>query len=132
MNLLKNLSTRLSFCAKIGAFAGPFVGGGVAIVLNDYPTLSPLSLFSVSALLTLFAWLGILLFVGMILRYGVRQIWAITLITCLLTGACVSFLVYAFNVVVFSMLLGFIVGILSGEIVCKLCEFIYPRLGGNQ
>lgn len=121
--------SRVGVCAVSGAIAGAVVGGlfGLVEFVGAHPTMPRLVLIGVAIGLSLFAWLVVLLIVGVFGNYGALTIAGRSLVTSLIVGILTVLLVYAIQAGLFGMLLGWIVGFLVGKMLCALCDLSQRR-----
>jgi hypothetical protein len=123
MNQLYGFISRSGICAVSGAIAGAIVGGlfGLIQLATSYPTL-PRAVFLGAVLgLVLFAWLIVLLVVGVFGNYGVGAIARQSLVTSSVTGIITVIVIQTTRVALAGMLLGWLVGFGVGKLLCRMC-----------
>jgi len=133
MTQIFNTIARSGVCAVSGAIAGAIVGGlfGLVYGLAGSPAAPTLSLVWWVALgLSIFAWLIVLVIVGIFGNYGVLKIAIQALGTSLVTGIITVWVIYAFHVGFCGMLLGWLIGFLIGRSFCAMCS-AYQKRGGD-
>jgi hypothetical protein len=130
MNRFYNFVANSGVCAVSGAIAGAIVGSlfGLVFVLAKSPAIPATVLFGIALGLSLFAWLVVLLIVGVFGNYGVVTIAARALVTCLLAGIITVALIYVGHAGGYGTPLGWIVGFLIGKLLCAACS---RALGGQ-
>lgn len=125
---LSNLTKRLSFFAKVGALGGALFGILFKRCQDLFPNMTWIETFEAAVLLSIFAWLCMLLLFGIWLRYTIKQIWVqtflVSIMTCMVT-ACILHLFFTF----YAGLLGLILGIIIGTILNMLCHSVFCRRG---
>lgn len=114
---------RLSFCALMGALIGALAGFLFSALMEEHPgyVFTTTELLQIALPLIVVCWLVVLLIVGVWLHYGVAAIaWPLLLnafLTVLLT-------LWANNLIqmpVLAGLIGLLIGILVGSILCRFC-----------
>ncbi|HVG28575.1 MAG TPA: hypothetical protein VM864_02540 [Pyrinomonadaceae bacterium] len=124
--LAKALFGKLSYCSKSGALAGLVAGFFCALgllQLAETPmSLSTTDLFKGGLALGLLAWLVLLLVIGVLLRYGLKQVALFAFIIAVITALLTVFINYAIQVPVLAVLIGLLVGILVGLLLCWFCR----------
>jgi len=114
---------RLSFCALMGALIGALAGFLFSALMEEHPgyVFTTTELLQIALPLVVVCWLVVLLIVGVWLHYGVAAIaWPLLLnafLTVLLT-------LWANNLIqmpVLAGLIGLLIGILVGSILCRFC-----------
>ncbi len=124
MRPLYNAISRSGVCAVSGAIAGAIVGGlfGLIDAFVGTPVFSVRLIVEMAIGLSLFAWLVVLVLVGVFGNYGAIAIAGRALFTCLATGVVTFALIYALHAGLFGMLIGWIVGFLIGKALCAICS----------
>ena len=113
---------RRSLCAASGAIAGGIVGLLVGLFQVAMPGVIPLAdVVRAALILGLFAWLVILLIVGVWLHYGVGAIALSSLVTTFLTSLLTVFLANKIQIPPLAVWIGILVGTLVGYALCRLC-----------
>jgi hypothetical protein len=113
---------RRSLCAVSGAIAGGIVGLLVGLFQAAMPGVIPLAdVIRAALILGLFAWLVILLIVGVWLHYGVGAIALSSLVTTFLTSLLTVYLANKIQLPVLATWIGILVGTLVGYALCRLC-----------
>ena len=117
---------KLRLCALAGGFAGSVSGGLFGIVLSGYPQhiLTPLAQLYAGLALGAVAWIAVVLIFGACLRYGVSQIAAQAFVNAMLTSIFTVFLAYALHIAWLATILGILVGIVVGSILCRFCRTV--------
>ena|SRR5512140_3674070 len=123
MSSLYRFIATAGICAVAGAIAGAFVGGVFGLVEYAAPgvVFPGTVLLAVAVGLSLLAWFGILVIVGVFGNYGALAIARQSLVTAVITGILTVLLVHATHAGLAGMLLGWIVGFLVGKALCRLC-----------
>lgn len=129
MSKLYRFIATAGICAVSGAIAGAFVGGlfGLVEFVTPNPAFPGAVLPAVAVGLSLIAWLGILVIVGVFGNYGVRAIASQSLVTTGITGILTVLLIHATHAGLAGMLLGWIIGFLVGKVLCRLCTAFERR-----
>lgn len=122
--ILSNITSRLSFFAKVGALSGALVGTFLKRSQALMPNMAWIEALEAGFAFSIFAWLCMLLLFGIWLRYTVKQIWIQTLIVTLLTGLSTTCILHIWFTH-FAGLVGLIIGIIIGTILTMLCRLIY-------
>lgn len=113
---------RRSLCAASGAIAGGIVGLLVGLFQAAMPGVIPLpDVVRAALILGLFAWLVILLIVGVWLHYGAGAIALSSLVTTLLTSLLTVYLANKIQLPVLAVWIGILVGTLVGYLLCRVC-----------
>lgn len=122
--LARALFGRLGLCAMSGAIVGSQAGYFVGIVLLHLAPTTPTAqqLGVAGLILALMGWLVVLLLIGTWLGYGVRRIALPALLNALLVSFITVLLVNGLGLPGWGMLLGFLVGIVIGSLLCKWCR----------
>lgn len=120
MTPLQSLIARLTFCGRIGGIVGPLCGALYAHVQAS-STLSWTESLIVAAATSLVTWIVVLLIAGIWLRYGVVRIAALAAVTCTLVSFAVTILLHLVPLAQFALIVGFVVGIGVGDLVCRAC-----------
>ena len=124
---------RRSLCAVTGAIAGGLVGLIVGLFQSTMPAVLTMpEILRVTLILGLFAWLAILLIVGVWVRYGAIAIALPSLITTFITAFLTVYLANKLQVPVLAVWLGLIVGTLVGLLLCRLCRMPSYSTGRAQ
>ena len=123
MSRLYRFVAASGICAVSGAIAGAFAGGlfGLVEFVTPNPAFPPALLLAVAFGLSLIAWLGILVIVGVLGNYGVMAIARQSLVTTGITGILTVLLVHATDAGLAGRLLGWLIGFLVGKALCQLC-----------
>lgn len=129
MSRLYGFIATAGICAVSGAIAGAFAGGlfGLVEFVTPNPAFPRPVLLAIAVGLSLIAWLGVLVIVGMFGNYGVLAIASRSLVTCVATGILTVLLVHATNAGLAGMLLGWILGFVVGKAFCQLCTAVERR-----
>jgi hypothetical protein len=125
MPQIYNTIARSGVCAVSGAIAGSIVGGifGLVYALAMSPRAPNLSvLWEIAFGLSVFAWLIVVVIVGVFGNYGVLNTALKALVPSLLTGVVTVWLIYLLHLGFAGMLLGWLVGFLIGRFFCKACS----------
>ena len=88
------------------------------------------SRISVAVVLGLIAWLFLLLVIGVWLKYGIGSIALQTFVTAFLTAFFTVYLSNIINLPYLTVILGWLVGILIGYLLCLFCRRYFPGLRG--
>lgn len=122
----------LPFCSLPGAVIGAMTGFLMAIFLRAMPgqVLSPQQLV-VAALLFGFVSLLLVLFLfGLLLQYGVAQIFPASLGNAALTSIVVVFVTYWMQMPPLGAFVGLLLGVLIGALLCWICGLDARRTRG--
>ncbi|WP_436294722.1 hypothetical protein [Variovorax sp. LjRoot178] len=122
-----------SLCAASGAIAGGTAGFlfGLAQMLSTTP-LSISDAIQVGILLGLFAWVALLLLIGIWLHYGVRGIALPALITSLLSAVLTVMISTRFPHPLADLWIGLLVGTIVGAALCALCGMGHTPTRGDR
>jgi hypothetical protein len=120
----------LRFCSLPGAVAGSLAGLLMAAFELSRPAgaLSPQQLVIIALLITIPALLLVLFLFGL-LHYGVGQILPAATLNALITTLLVVFLVHWLNMPAAAGILGLLVGVIVGALLCLFCRL---GLGGYR
>jgi acid phosphatase family membrane protein YuiD len=132
MGLIASLRTlglllfgRLSFCALVGGMLGAITG--LLFTAIQAPGLyTNQDLLYISLALAFVSFLLVLLIAGGFCRYGVRSIFLGTLVNSLVTSVLTVFAAERVGFPPVTALLGLVIGILVGSILCRLCRRVRP------
>jgi len=115
---------RLPFCSLPGAVVGSFTGFLMAIFeLERYgQPLAVQQLVVVGLMLGTGGLLLVLLLFGLILRYGVGQIFWPAVANALITAILVVLATYWLQMPAIAGFIGLLIGILVGAVLCWLCR----------
>jgi hypothetical protein len=116
---------RSGVCAVSGAIAGSIVGGifGSVYALAGSPHAPNVPvLWKIALGLSVFAWLIVVVMVGIFGNYGVLNAAVKALVTSLVTGVVTVWLIYLLHIGFAGTLLGWLVGFLIGRFFCKMCS----------
>jgi hypothetical protein len=130
MNWLSNTIARSGICAVSGAIAGAIVGYffGLPYALAGSPHVPAVSwLWWVALGLSVFAWLVLLVIVGIFGNYGVVRIAVWALGTSLVTGILTVWAIYVLHIGFFGALLGWLIGFFVGKSFCAMCAAYQNR-----
>lgn len=124
---------RLSFCAKIGALIGLLSGlvFGLMQAQNLSVIYSVQDLIVIGLVLAVFAWLVVLLVIGLWLRYRFSSFAGAALVNALLTAVLTVVVADLLGRPELSWFVGLVVGILVGLVLCLYCER-WPYLFGKR
>jgi hypothetical protein len=124
---------RRSLCAVTGAIAGGIVGMIVGLFQAAMPVVLAMpEILRLTLILGGFAWLVILLIVGVWLHYGAVAIALPSLITTLITAFLTVYLANKLQVALLAVWLGLVVGTLVGLLLCRLCRMPTYTTGRAQ
>jgi hypothetical protein len=114
----------LGLCAMAGAIVGSLAGYFFGIVLLHVAPIGPTPQErGVAALvLAVFGWINVLVLIGWWLGYGIKNIALPALINAVLVSFLTVFIVNALGLPGWGMLLGFIIGIVVGTLLCQWCR----------
>lgn len=123
---------RLPFCSLPGAVAGSFAGFIVTLFMLEHPdlTLSPQEQVLLGLMIGITAWLLILLLYGMILQYGIGAIMWPSLLNALLSALLTVFVNLWLARPPIASVLGLLIGILVGALLCRFCRDVTRRQHG--
>lgn len=111
-----------NLCAASGAIAGGLVGLLVGLFQLQPPGVIPSAdVVRVALILGIFAWLVVLLIVGLWLHYGVGPIALQSLVTTLLTSLLTVYLANKVHLPPLSVWIGILIGTLVGWLLCRFC-----------
>ncbi len=133
MNNLSICLSRLGPCALCGSIAGGGAGFVFGLTQFGLPT-APIpthAAIAVGILLGFLAYLGILLFIGVLGNFGVRALLLPALITCLLAGLVTVVVVNRLDAQLFSTLIGWILGAIVGRLLCYSCSKLIVVKGAS-
>jgi hypothetical protein len=129
MNTLKYIANliygKLPICAVAGSVAGVITGLIFGLLLMESPNGLPLDTNNVllfGAILGMFSWLFLLFLIGVLLRYGIRNIALALFLNAMLTSLLT---VYIMNKILnpsISFLVGWIIGTAVGYLMCSICN----------
>jgi hypothetical protein len=114
-----------------GAIAGAIVGGifGLLYLLARSPRLPTSVVWGMAFGLSLFAWLAVLIIVGVFGNYGIVNVAPRALVTCILAGVITVWVIYAAHAGGYGTLFGWIIGYLIGRFLCRACADMQRRAG---
>src|SRR5450759_3263634 len=112
------LFAKLSLCSLAGIIVGSFTGFMMTIIqLEQIPIPHQVaSLLLIALMLGFTGFLLILLFLGLLLQYGVLQIFWLSLVNSLITAVLTVFVTITINLPVIYAITGLIIGIFVGAI----------------
>ncbi|HKB01527.1 MAG TPA: hypothetical protein VKD90_04865 [Gemmataceae bacterium] len=115
---------RLGICALVGGLVGAIVGFLFSAVQSHFGNapVSAAECLQLAGLFGLFAWLFVLVLVGSWLGYGFRAVAVPTLVTAAATTLAVVFALNRLRVPDWGALLGLVIGLLVGWLLCRLCQ----------
>ena len=115
---------KLPFCSLVGGMIGVIVGTFMGLTQDSLgAAMPPLSDVLVhSLLLAVIAWAFVVLLFGVWLRYDIAQIAAPALVNAVLTSFFTMWLNLLIRVTWLAPLIGLVVGILIGLILCRFCR----------
>jgi ABC-type multidrug transport system permease subunit len=118
----------LPFCSLPGAVAGSLVGFMFAILQLEHPALAltPQQLVLIGLLLGVTALLVVLFLFGVLLHYGVLQIFWAAVLNVLVTAELTVWVDTFLGQSAISALVGLLIGVLVGFILCWLCRWLPP------
>src|SRR5690242_19196312 len=113
----------LSLCAHVGAIQGAMVGGmmGLFLLADKQWILSMTEVIEFGLILALFAWIIMMIVLCAWERYSLRAIGVPTLLLALLTSLFTVFLSNYLHMLLLDWPVGAVVGLIWGEILCRLC-----------
>lgn len=116
--------SRLPFCSRTGAIAGSLAGFLMALFLLENPTmmLNLQQLVMIGILLGITGLLWVLLFFGLLLQYGVGQIFWPAFANALAAAILTVLVAYWLEMPAAAGLVGLLIGILVGALLCWLCH----------
>jgi len=119
----------LPFCCKTGAVAGALTGFLFALMQLEHPALvlTPQQRVVIALLLAVAALLLVLFLFGVLLRYGVLQIFWGALLNTLITALLTVWIDYWLGLPAISAIIGALVGVLVGFLLCRFCDLLFPR-----
>lgn len=114
---------RLPFCSLPGAIIGAMTGFLMAVLMLSMPglTLTPQQLVVAALLFGLVSLLLVLFLFGLLLRYGVAQIFPAALGNTLVTALIVTFVTYWMQMPALGGIVGLLIGVLIGALLCWMC-----------
>jgi hypothetical protein len=119
----------LPFCCQTGAVVGSVAGFLFAILQLEHPALvlTPQQRVVIALLLAVAALLLVLFLFGVLLRYGVLQIFWGALLNALVTAQLTVWIDYSLDQPAISAIVGALVGVLVGFLLCRFCELLFAR-----
>jgi acid phosphatase family membrane protein YuiD len=128
----KALFGKLPWCSLAGGIAGIITGFIFSLFQVQNPTLvlTLQELLLIAVVLGLVAWLFLLLVIGVWLKYGVGAIALQTFVTALLAAIATVYLNNIIKLPYLAVILGWLVGILIGYLLCLFCRRYSPDLRG--
>jgi len=130
--LAKALFGKLPWCSLAGGLAGILTGFIFSLFQVQNPTIAPTmqEILLIALVLGLIAWLFLLLAIGVWLKYGISSIALQTFVTAILTAIATVYFSYLVNLPYLTVILGWIVGIFIGYLLCLFCRIYVPGLRG--
>jgi len=128
----KALFGKLPWCSLAGGLAGVITGFVFSLFQVQNPTivLTLQEVLLIAVVLGLVAWLFLLLVIGVWLKYGVGAIALQTFVTALLTAIATVYLNNIIKLPYLAVILGWLVGILIGYLLCLFCRRYSSGLRG--
>ncbi len=128
----KALFGKLPWCSLAGGLAGVISGFVFSLFQVQNPTilLTIQQIFQIAVVLGLIAWLCLLLVIGIWLKYGIGSIALQTFVTSFLTAFFTVYLSDIVNLPYLTVILGWVVGILIGYLLCMFCRRYFPSRRG--
>jgi hypothetical protein len=128
----KALFGKLPWCSLAGGLAGVITGFIFSLFQVQNPTivLTLQEVLLIAVVLALVAWLFLLLVIGIWLKYGVGPIALQTFVTALLTAIATVYLNNIIKLPYLAVILGWLIGILIGYLLCLFCRRYSPGLRG--
>ena len=128
----KALFGKLPWCSLAGGVAGIITGFVFSLFQVQNPTivLTIQQILQIAAILGLISWLFLLLVIGVWLKYGIPSIALQTFVTAFLTAFFTVYLSNVINLPYLTVILGWLVGILIGYLLCLFCRRYFPGLRG--
>lgn len=122
----------LPFCSLPGAIIGAMTGFLMAMLLLAMPglALSPQQLVVAGLLFGFVSLLLVLFLFGLLLQYGVAQIFAAALGNALVTAIVVVFVTYWMKMPALGGIVGLLLGVLIGAMLCWICGLDARRTRG--
>jgi hypothetical protein len=114
---------KLPFCSLPGAVVGSFAGFVFGLIENEHPgqVFSAQQLVVIAVAIALVGLLLVLLLFGLILRYGINQIFWPASLNALVTSLAAVFVNWWLKMPAIAGLVGLVVGILVGALLCWFC-----------
>jgi hypothetical protein len=122
--LVARLFATLTVCMAAGGIVGTIAGVVYGLVRDDFTSRPAGKLLLGALILAGVGWAVVLFVIGVLFRYGVLSIALPSLVTALLTAIATVFLVDLDGLWTVGALLGLVVGLLIGAILCELCEWL--------
>ena len=118
------LLSRVPFCSLAGMLVGSITGTLFGLTLFAHPgaSLDLKTLLGIGLLLGLLGFVFVLFFIGVLLRYGIGQIFLPGLVNALITAVITVLVDYVLQVPELAGWVGLLIGLLVGAILCRLCE----------
>ena len=115
---------KLGLCSLVGAVIGGVVGFLFGLLQGAMEGLSLGSneLLQISLILSIPAWLFVLLLFGIWLKYGVRNIALQAIVNALITSTVTIFILDQLAAPELGTIIGILVGALVGSILCWWCQ----------
>lgn len=112
-----------NLCAAAGGIAGGLSGFVIALlqIMHGSALLLPATEYwRTVLLLTLLAWVIVLVLIGIMLRYGIAPIALPSLFTCFITVVLTVWLVEKIHLPAVAVILGIVIGTVIGLMLCRV------------
>ncbi len=128
---LSSITRRTGVCANVGLIAGALAGVLVSLLdlLHSDLVLSNQNAIYLSLILGAFTWTALIFILSVLVRYTFKSIAFPALVNCMFTCFLLVFICKWIGVYTFAWLIGIVVGLIVGQLLCLL-NFWFGRLKG--